>query len=922
MDGTDAEAVRYEVTGSPDKKPDLLTPLNSAKEKKKQNPSASNIALISLLFLLFFGVVCAALYLFGFFGSWGEESIDYGLITNLPDENIESLVYITAGEDAFKEASSTIGELLGGGLLKEIKKANIAYAQYSDGASGYAVYLETGQSIPGLADKLGNYLYPSLSLSQSKLGIEKKNTQGIDYYLIKTPGGYSSPFCAWQEGRGIVLLYYSGAKNVECSSLIGKKSSKKAFEDRLKQPESISRVLKTDDLPYAQGWFWQKASDSSILDSLQTEEKTAYGQLFSDKDGIYIFGAGTGLSEKSTRVTGLCEGGSIITSSGKEACYKDSTGSGLSAMSMSSAVSYERGIGEYTIYAFAYPKTQDKESVKKKAEKFIFSAVLQGTEKTWNDHKTLTVTVKEEYANKPVEGAHLIVYKDFDSKVAEASTDSSGKASFKDLPILYFQMKAEKEGFDSDSSYVSATDTNETIYLNSKSAQAASKPHCGNAMCESGENCGNCPADCKCYKGECVNGACRTVPYSIELPSVKNRSWNITYKPLGEKIKVQSDNCFYLDVLSSSGEEIEPYDSDVKKCVSAHGVTYNTTGPGAAPWFNWGGCAGTKYFQADPGTDLVLRVYTEACAGCVCYYPQFNVYDMVDGSWVKYKNESGEKAQEIVPQLNDTESYSISLPHVAGMEWEIPYTSHGSMLMISSDKCFYLNIYDSVGELYPYNADHLLCKDASGVSYDTTEPESLNWFNRDGCPKEKDYIVENGSQLNLKVRTDNSSCISPEFNVYEMIGTRWVKYKNGSGKNDQGIIPQSVDKEQYSISLPYEAGMKWEIPYTVHGTRLRVSSDKCFYLNIYDSVGELYPFLADTMLCKDASGVSYDTSGPESLNWFNKNGCPKTKYYVVENGSQLNLKVRTDNSSCISPEFNVYEMIDTRWVKFLNKTTK
>ena len=63
-----------------------------------------------------------------------------------------------------------------------------------------------------------------------------------------------------------------------------------------------------------------------------------------------------------------------------------------------------------------------------------------------------------------------------------------------------------------------------------------------------------------------------------------------------------------------------------------------------------------------------------------------------------------------------------------------------------------------------------------------------------------------------------------------------------------------------------------------------IRSDKCFYLNIYDSVGEVYPFLADTMLCKDGSGVSVDTTGPESLNWFNKNGCPKTKYYVVEMG--------------------------------------
>jgi len=77
----------------------------------------------------------------------------------------------------------------------------------------------------------------------------------------------------------------------------------------------------------------------------------------------------------------------------------------------------------------------------------------------------------------------------------------------------------------------------------------------------------------------------------------------------------------------------------------------------------------------------------------------------------------------------------------------------------------------------------MLCKDGSGVSVDTTGLESLNWFNRDGCPKIKYYVVENGSQLSLKIRTDNSSCISPEFNVYEMIGTQWVKYNLLSQRN-------------------------------------------------------------------------------------------------------------------------------------------
>ncbi|MFZ2455528.1 MAG: hypothetical protein WAX07_03530 [Candidatus Altiarchaeia archaeon] len=40
--------------------------------------------------------------------------------------------------------------------------------------------------------------------------------------------------------------------------------------------------------------------------------------------------------------------------------------------------------------------------------------------------------------------------------------------------------------------------------------------------------------------------------------------------------------------------------------------------------------------MATPGTDPILRAYTEACPGCVCYHPQYNVYDLVKGKWRNY----------------------------------------------------------------------------------------------------------------------------------------------------------------------------------------------------------------------------------------------------------------------------------------------
>jgi hypothetical protein len=160
---------------------------------------------------------------------------------------------------------------------------------------------------------------------------------------------------------------------------------------------------------------------------------------------------------------------------------------------------------------------------------------------------------------------------------------------------------------------------------------------CGNRICDKNENCLVCPGDCRCgYGFECVDGECVKETFSIDLPDVKGMTWNVSYTPNSEKIKISSSRCFYLDIFNSEGGEIDPYDSDVKTCRSSVGDIYSTIGRDSASWFNWGGCASTKYYEVGGCGELILRVHTDNCSSCVCYHPDFNIYEKVDSEWVKY----------------------------------------------------------------------------------------------------------------------------------------------------------------------------------------------------------------------------------------------------------------------------------------------
>jgi hypothetical protein len=100
--------------------------------------------------------------------------------------------------------------------------------------------------------------------------------------------------------------------------------------------------------------------------------------------------------------------------------------------------------------------------------------------------------------------------------------------------------------------------------------------------------------------------------------------------------------------------EINPYDADIPYCRNSRGVKYSTTGPESASWFVWGGCAHSKFYNVTPGEELLFRIYTDSCAGCVCYHPNFSIYE--------YREENWEKAED------------FDLPDVKGITENVFYT--------------------------------------------------------------------------------------------------------------------------------------------------------------------------------------------------------------------------------------------------------
>lgn len=122
-------------------------------------------------------------------------------------------------------------------------------------------------------------------------------------------------------------------------------------------------------------------------------------------------------------------------------------------------------------------------------------------------------------------------------------------------------------------------------------------------------------------------------------------------------------------------EVIYPSSADVDGCTDAGGKLYPATGPGAAHWFIWNRCAREKFYSVYPGEEIILHIYTDNCADCVCTYPKFCVSELRGGTWEK--------------------TYCFDKGIMAGSQAYERYRPGSDRIRISAERCFYLEVLRS-----------------------------------------------------------------------------------------------------------------------------------------------------------------------------------------------------------------------------------
>jgi hypothetical protein len=229
---------------------------------------------------------------------------------------------------------------------------------------------------------------------------------------------------------------------------------------------------------------------------------------------------------------------------------------------------------------------------------------------------------------------------------------------------------------------------------------------CGNGICDTGEgeDIINCPQDCCesdctakydsiCYSrcnnfntcsffNSIVASACDANQINTKI--VYNSTHTVTCCEGSPQTTCGNEICepgetsivSYGQVTTcpeDCGYEIDPYYADVDYCISSDGVIFSTTKPPSAPWFIWGNCAREKYYNVIKGEKLRLHVYTDACPGCVCYYPDFDIYEYQNNSWILSK--------------------SFDLPNVKGLYQNEYYIPNSDKIKVVAKNCFYLDIF-------------------------------------------------------------------------------------------------------------------------------------------------------------------------------------------------------------------------------------
>jgi uncharacterized membrane-anchored protein len=122
---------------------------------------------------------------------------------------------------------------------------------------------------------------------------------------------------------------------------------------------------------------------------------------------------------------------------------------------------------------------------------------------------------------------------------------------------------------------------------------------------------------------------------------------------------------------------------------------------------------------------------------------------------------------------------------------------------------------DCAEVIYPFASDVASCRDSTGKVWPATGQGAATWFNWNGCSREKSYEVKPGQEIILHAYSDAcDSCVCnyPNFCILEL--------RNGSWEQTQ------------CFNFGTEPGRAKYQPYTPASDRIKITADRCFYLEV------------------------------------------------------------------------------------------
>jgi len=128
------------------------------------------------------------------------------------------------------------------------------------------------------------------------------------------------------------------------------------------------------------------------------------------------------------------------------------------------------------------------------------------------------------------------------------------------------------------------------------------------------------------------------------------------------------------------GEKIYPYYADKELCLDSKGNEHPSMGEGAARWFLWNNCTREKYYRVVPGEPVIFNACGDTCSGCVCYHPDFTVWEYENSRWEPKQRFKG--------------------PDVKGVNVFFSYLPQSFKIKVRAAKCFYLDVYKKKDECF------------------------------------------------------------------------------------------------------------------------------------------------------------------------------------------------------------------------------